>query len=143
MPHWTLDDIPSQTGRTILITGANSGLGYVTARELARRGVHVVLTARDTARGVGALARLRVELAGASAEVRRLDLADLESAREFARGLVADGVPVDVLVNNAGIMMPPWILSPSPTSYSDSNSTAGCGPAVPRYAASWPIPGTP
>jgi NAD(P)-dependent dehydrogenase (short-subunit alcohol dehydrogenase family) len=111
MPQWTFADMPSQAGRTVLVTGANSGLGYVTARQLAHCGAHVVLTARDPLRGAGALARLRAEVPHASVELRRLDLADLESVRELAGRLVADGVAVDVLVNNAGVMMPPRTLS--------------------------------
>lgn len=97
--EWTAADLPAQTGRTIVITGATSGLGAVTARELARAGAHVVLAVRDTRRGE-ALAR---GLSG-SAEVRRLDLADLSSVREFAEGWAG---PLDVLVNNAGVMAIP------------------------------------
>ncbi|MEV7617116.1 oxidoreductase [Streptomyces sp. NPDC089799] len=106
--RWTADDIPDQSGRTVLVTGANSGLGYVTARELARRGAHVILTARNADKGRAALAGLRGELPGASAELRLLDLADLDSVRAFADAL---DTPVDVLVNNAGIMMPPRSLT--------------------------------
>ncbi|MFJ9456265.1 oxidoreductase [Kitasatospora sp. NPDC101447] len=96
---WTAADLPAQTGRTIVVTGATSGLGAVTARELARAGAHVVLAVRDTRRGE-ALAR---GLSG-STEVRRLDLADLSSVREFAEGWHG---PLDVLVNNAGVMAIP------------------------------------
>ncbi|WP_331728110.1 oxidoreductase [Streptomyces sp. NBC_00158] len=106
--RWTADDIPDQTGRTVLVTGANSGLGYVTARELARRGAHVILTARNADKGRAALNGLRGELPEASAELRPLDLADLDSVRAFADAL---DTPVDVLVNNAGIMMPPRSLT--------------------------------
>lgn len=106
--RWTADDIPDQTGRTVIVTGANSGLGYVTARELARHGAHVILTARNADKGRAALDRLRGELAAPSLELRALDLADLNSVHDFADALDA---PVDVLVNNAGIMMPPRTLS--------------------------------
>ncbi|MCI3927882.1 oxidoreductase [Streptomyces sp. AN091965] len=106
--RWTADDIPDQTGRTVIVTGANSGLGYVTARELARHGAHVILTARNADKGRAALDRLRGELVAPSLELRALDLADLNSVRDFADTLDA---PVDVLVNNAGIMMPPRTLS--------------------------------
>ncbi|MFJ1708473.1 oxidoreductase [Kitasatospora sp. NPDC088346] len=100
-PHekWSAADLPPQTGRTIVVTGATSGLGAVTARELARAGAHVVLAVRDTARGE----RLAQTLPG-STEVRRLDLADLSSVRAFAAAW--DG-PLDVLVNNAGVMAVP------------------------------------
>jgi NAD(P)-dependent dehydrogenase (short-subunit alcohol dehydrogenase family) len=99
MTHWTTDDIPAQTGRTVVVTGATSGLGLETARALAAKGARVVLAVRDVDRGSAVAA----ELPG-SAEVRRLDLADLESVRTFAAEW--DG-PLDVLVNNAGIMMVP------------------------------------
>src|SRR4051812_14939406 len=96
--RWSAADIPDQAGRTVLVTGANSGLGEVTARELAARGATVVLACRDLAKGDAAAARM----AGA-VSVRRLDLADLDSVRRFAD---ATG-PVEVLVNNAGVMAPP------------------------------------
>src|SRR3954447_10864193 len=96
---WTIADIPPQTGRTVAITGANSGLGLATARALAAAGARVVLAVRDTARGEQAAAGLTGEV-----EVRQLDLADLSSVRAFAAGWSGD---LDVLVNNAGIMAVP------------------------------------
>ena len=98
MAKWTVADIPDQTGRTIVVTGANSGLGAVTATELARAGAHVVVACRDTAKGERAAARMP-----GSAEVRRLDLADLASVGEFAAGTGQ----IAVLVNNAGVMATP------------------------------------
>jgi NAD(P)-dependent dehydrogenase (short-subunit alcohol dehydrogenase family) len=97
--RWSAADIPSQTGRTAVVTGANSGLGLATARELARAGARVVLAVRDLARGEQAAATL-----DGDAEVRRLDLADLDSVRSFAGQWSGT---IDVLVNNAGIMMVP------------------------------------
>lgn len=94
---WTAADLPSQEGRTVVVTGANSGLGAVTARELARAGARVIVACRDTAKG-------RSVAADFGGDVRELDLADLDSVRAFA-GTV-DG-PVDVLVNNAGVMATP------------------------------------
>jgi NAD(P)-dependent dehydrogenase (short-subunit alcohol dehydrogenase family) len=111
-PGWTTSDIPDQTGRTALVTGANSGLGLVTARELARKGATVVMAVRDTAKGDAAADAIRAEIPGALLDVRRLDLADLDSVRSFAAGLLAGDAGVDVLVNNAGVMMPPRSLSP-------------------------------
>jgi NAD(P)-dependent dehydrogenase (short-subunit alcohol dehydrogenase family) len=99
MTSWSTADIPSQAGRTVVVTGANSGLGLVTARELARAGARVVLAVRDPARGERAAATMSGHV-----EVRRLDLADLRSVRAFAAGWSGD---LDVLVNNAGIMMVP------------------------------------
>ncbi len=98
---WTAADLPDQRGRTIVITGANSGLGLETARAFVRAGAHVVLAVRDEARGAAAAGTL----AGAgSSEVRRLDLADLASVRGFAEHWDR---PLDVLVNNAGVMAVP------------------------------------
>lgn len=95
MADWTAADLPSFAGRTVVVTGANAGLGEVTARELARVGARVILAVRDTGKGRAAAARMTGQ-----AEVRELDLQDLGSVGRFADGL--DGV--DVLVNNAGIM---------------------------------------
>ncbi|PZT69528.1 short-chain dehydrogenase [Streptomyces sp. SW4] len=106
MAGWSVRDIPGQDGRVAVVTGANSGLGYVVARELARRGARVVLACRSERRGSEALARLGAEVPGARAEMRRLDLADLGSVREFAGGLPYGHV--DLLVNNAGVMALPY-----------------------------------
>jgi NAD(P)-dependent dehydrogenase (short-subunit alcohol dehydrogenase family) len=111
-PGWTATDIPDQTGRTAVVTGANSGLGLVTARELARRGATVVMAVRDTAKGDAAADAIRAEIPAARLDLRRLDLADLDSVRTFAAGLLASGFGPDVLVNNAGVMMPPRSLNP-------------------------------
>ncbi|MDP9869771.1 MULTISPECIES: oxidoreductase [Streptosporangium] len=104
-PAWTFGSIPDQSGRLAVVTGANSGIGHVTARELARRGAHVVLACRDPGRGRLALDRLRDEVPGARAELRRLDLGSLESVREFAAAWDHDRL--DLLVNNAGVAMVP------------------------------------
>ncbi|MFD8303789.1 oxidoreductase [Streptomyces sp. NPDC059690] len=93
---WNISDIPDQTGRTAVVTGANSGLGIATVEALAGAGAHVVLAVRDPARGSAAAARVN-----GSVEVRRLDLADLASVREFAAQWQGD---LDLLVNNAGVM---------------------------------------
>lgn len=104
---WTLSRMPDQTGRLAVVTGANSGLGFLTARELARKGARVIMTARDEGRGERALARIRAELPDAAVELRRLDLADLVDVAAFSEMLLAEGRPLDLLINNAGIMMPP------------------------------------
>lgn len=104
--RWTPDAIPSQSGRLAVVTGANSGIGYVTARELAGRGAHVVLACRSRERGREAMERLQAEIPGAQAQLRLLDLADLNSVRRFARDWSHDRV--DLLVNNAGIAMVPF-----------------------------------
>lgn len=105
---WTAADIPDQTGRRAIVTGANSGLGYETALALAARGAEVTMAVRDTAKGDAAAARIRALAPQAKVEVRRLDLADLASIDEFAwlwREAHPEGV--DLLINNAGIMAIP------------------------------------
>jgi NAD(P)-dependent dehydrogenase (short-subunit alcohol dehydrogenase family) len=99
MSTWTAADLPSQQGRTVIVTGANSGIGLVTARELARAGAHVILAVRNTSKGEAAAADI-----GHGAEVCPLDLASLDSVRAFAAGITA---PVAVLINNAGVMALP------------------------------------
>jgi NAD(P)-dependent dehydrogenase (short-subunit alcohol dehydrogenase family) len=104
--RWTTRDIPDQTGRRVVVTGATSGLGFHTALELARHGAAVVLGVRDVDRGREAAERIRAEARGADVAPSRLDLADLSSVREFAGDVGRDRV--DVLVNNAGVMaLPP------------------------------------
>ncbi|WP_329409633.1 oxidoreductase [Streptomyces sp. NBC_00704] len=106
MAGWSVRDIPGLGGRVAVVTGANSGLGYVTSRELARRGARVVLACRSEARGSEAVARLREDVPGAEVEFGRLDLGDLSSVREFASALPCERL--DLLVNNAGVMAMPY-----------------------------------
>src|ERR1700733_7543457 len=102
---------PDQAGKLIVVTGANSGTGREAARRLAAAGATVVMAVRTVAKGERARAEILAEIqagpGGARLEVRRVDLADLASVREFADGLRAEGTPVDVLINNAGVMAPP------------------------------------
>jgi NAD(P)-dependent dehydrogenase (short-subunit alcohol dehydrogenase family) len=99
--------LPDQAGQLIVVTGANSGTGREAARRLAAAGASVVMAVRTVAKGEQARAEILAQHPGSRLEVRRVDLADLASVREFADGLLADGTPVDVLVNNAGVMAPP------------------------------------
>jgi len=99
MSQWTAADLPSFSGRTVIVTGANSGLGLVTARELVRVGAKTILAVRNTTKGEQAAATMTGDV-----EVRKLDLQDLASVRAFADGV--DGA--DVLINNAGIMAVPY-----------------------------------
>ncbi|GAA1890283.1 oxidoreductase [Streptomyces durmitorensis] len=109
--RWTAEQIPDQTDRVFVVTGANSGLGLATTRALARQGGHVILAVRDEEKGRGAVSEITAEHPAASLEVRRLDLADLDSVRGFADQLHADHPRLDVLINNAGVMAPPRTLS--------------------------------
>ncbi|MEU6357610.1 oxidoreductase [Streptomyces sp. NPDC047072] len=106
MAGWSASDIPDQRGRVAVVTGANSGIGYVTARELARRGARVVLACRSEARGTEAVRRIAAEVPCSTVELLRLDLADLASVREFADTFPYDRL--DLLVNNAGVMALPY-----------------------------------
>ncbi|MGH2743469.1 MAG: oxidoreductase [Thermoleophilaceae bacterium] len=104
---WTAERIPDQSGRTAIVTGANSGLGLVTARELAHAGAHVVLACRDTQKGEAARRECERAVPGGELELERLDLASLDSVREFAKRYRAGHDGLDLLVNNAGVMATP------------------------------------
>ena len=112
MSQWTLNDIPPQIGKRFIITGGNSGIGYFAAVELARRGAVVVLACRDPERGRAALKLLKTDAASPAsaaeqAELADLDLASLASVQAFAERELARGLPLDGLINNAGVMAPP------------------------------------
>lgn len=109
--RWNRSDIPDQTGRTVLVTGANSGLGYLTSLELAGRGANVIMTARDQERGRQARASILATHPNGSVELRQLDLANLDEVKEFASQLLNENRRVDILINNAGVMMPPHSLT--------------------------------
>jgi NAD(P)-dependent dehydrogenase (short-subunit alcohol dehydrogenase family) len=108
---WTAADIPDQSGRVAVVTGANSGLGLITARELARAGAKVVLACRNTAKGEAAASEVKAAVAGADVGVAELDLADLTSVRGFAARLADDHERLDLLILNAGVMAPPRRLT--------------------------------
>lgn len=107
MDAWTVDAIGDLTGKRCLITGANSGIGFETARVLAKHGAQVMLACRSPERGQAAKEQISAETKNENVSFLRLDLADLKQVRECAAGLVETGDPIDVLVNNAGLMMPP------------------------------------
>jgi NAD(P)-dependent dehydrogenase (short-subunit alcohol dehydrogenase family) len=105
--RWTAERIPDQSGRTAVVTGANSGLGLVTARELARAGARVVLGCRNSEKGEVALRECEAAASGAELELEELDLASLDSVRGFAERVRATHDGLDLLINNAGVMATP------------------------------------
>jgi NAD(P)-dependent dehydrogenase (short-subunit alcohol dehydrogenase family) len=107
MSKWTTADIPDQTDRTAVITGANTGLGYETAAALADKGAHVVLAVRNVEKGKEAAQRIEARTPGARVAVQELDLTSLDSIRATAEQLRADYSSIDLLINNAGVMMTP------------------------------------
>jgi NAD(P)-dependent dehydrogenase (short-subunit alcohol dehydrogenase family) len=104
---WSEADIPDQSGRTAVVTGANSGIGYETARALAAKGARVVLACRSEDKGRDAERRVRAAAPAADVRFEPLDLGALASVRAFAEKLSAEEPRLDLLINNAGIMMPP------------------------------------
>lgn len=108
MSSWTPDDIPDQTGRTAIVTGANSGIGFVAALELARHGARVLLTGRSESSGNGAADAIRQQVQGADVKWERLDLADLGSVRSFADAFTDQNDALDLLINNAGVAFVPY-----------------------------------
>ncbi|MDY6870657.1 MAG: SDR family NAD(P)-dependent oxidoreductase [Actinomycetota bacterium] len=102
---WTAAHVPDQEGRVAVITGANTGIGYEAAAVLAGKGAHVVLAVRNTDKGDAAAGRIRSALPHADVSVRELDLTSLDSIRAAADGLRADYPRIDLLINNAGVMM--------------------------------------
>jgi NAD(P)-dependent dehydrogenase (short-subunit alcohol dehydrogenase family) len=107
MGGWDVDDMPDQHGRTVLVTGANSGLGLRTSEALASKGALVLLACRDPQRGTDARDAVAAKASGPKPELVQLDLADLASVRRAADEVAGRGEPLDVLVNNAGVMALP------------------------------------
>lgn len=104
---WTTKDMPSLVGRTVLVTGANSGLGYESALALAAKGARVVLTGRSLAKLNEAVKKIRHEVPAANLETGLVDLSDLDNIGGFAQSYIADIGTLDLLINNAGVMFPP------------------------------------
>jgi NAD(P)-dependent dehydrogenase (short-subunit alcohol dehydrogenase family) len=104
---WTVDDIPDQTGRVAVVTGANGGLGLVTTRALAAKGAEVIMAARHPARTERAVEEIRAAVPGARLDVVPLDLASLQSVRACAERIASGRRSIDLLVNNAGVMAIP------------------------------------
>jgi NAD(P)-dependent dehydrogenase (short-subunit alcohol dehydrogenase family) len=105
---WTAEDIPDQHARTAIVTGANSGLGRIVARELARHGARVVIASRDSAKGAEAAKAITAAYPSSTVEAAKLDLANLGSVRAFADRIRTGNEHIDLLVNNAGVMAAPY-----------------------------------
>jgi NAD(P)-dependent dehydrogenase (short-subunit alcohol dehydrogenase family) len=105
---WTTADIPDLTGKVIIVTGANSGIGYEAAKEFTRKGAQTILACRNMEKAETALAQIRDEIPDAQAEIMQLDLSRLDSVRAFVDTFKAKYDRLDVLLNNAGIMMVPY-----------------------------------
>jgi len=108
MSNWTQENIPDQTGKVIIVTGANSGIGYETAKALAEKSATVVMACRNRDKARRAAEELRRVLPDARLDIIRLDLADLETVHDFAEQFKTRYSRLDLLINNAGIMIPPY-----------------------------------
>src|SRR5690348_14914942 len=110
--RWTEADVPDQAGRVAIVTGANTGLGFDTARVLAQKGASVVLAVRDVQKGAAAAERIRAQAPSADVRVQALDLGSLVSVRGAAAALRQEYPRIDLLINNAGVMIPPKAVTP-------------------------------
>ena len=108
MHKWTFDDIPDQAGRTAIVTGANTGIGFETARMLAQKGAEVIVACRDAQKGKAAVERITTLQASGRVSFAQLDLSDLESVAAFAQWFQASHSRLDLLINNAGVMATPF-----------------------------------
>jgi NAD(P)-dependent dehydrogenase (short-subunit alcohol dehydrogenase family) len=111
MKKWTANDIPDQSGRVVLITGANSGIGFECTRALAKKGATVVMACRSAHKGNDARKQLLQEIPDAKLVVIELDLSDLDSVRTFAEVFQRSYGKLDILMNNAGVMIPPYTIT--------------------------------
>ena len=107
MSHWTFDSIPDQSGRVAIVTGANTGIGFETASMLAQKGAEVVLACRSSAKGQSAVDRIQAGQPAGSAKLQMLDLSDLESVGTFSTEFRDRHDRLDLLILNAGVMVPP------------------------------------
>ena len=107
-PKWTASDIPDLTDKVALVTGANSGLGFETTKALAAKNARVVMACRNMTKGKAAARTIKKELPGAKLEVMPLDLSSLDSVKAFANLVLRRFPAIDLLINNAGVMIPPY-----------------------------------
>jgi len=106
--NWTTENIPDQSGRVVIVTGANSGIGFEAAKALAEKNAEIIFAVRNQSKGDAAVAQLQAEYPKAKLSVRILDIANLASVKDFAEQFHQDYNQLDLLINNAGIMVPPY-----------------------------------
>jgi len=109
--NFAFSDIPDLDGKVVIITGGNTGIGYVTAREMARKNAHVFVASRNKERGEAAVEKIKAETGKTKVELLLLDLQDLKSVKQSAENFLAKNLPLHILVNNAGIMASPFRLT--------------------------------
>ncbi|CAG8555147.1 6151_t:CDS:2 [Funneliformis caledonium] len=109
--HFTTEKIPDLTGKVAIVTGGNTGIGYITARELARKNAHVFIASRNKERGEGAVEKIRKETGNNQVEYLYLDLVNLKNVKKSAENFLSKNLPLHLLINNAGIMATPWSLT--------------------------------
>jgi NAD(P)-dependent dehydrogenase (short-subunit alcohol dehydrogenase family) len=105
---WTTENIPDQSGKIVIVTGANSGIGYEAARALALKGATVIMACRSLEKGETAASQIRSQKPKGQVILKQLDLADLGSVRKFAEAFFAEYQQLDILINNAGVMATPY-----------------------------------
>lgn len=106
--RWTAENIPSQKGKVVIVTGSSSGIGYEAARVLANKGAKVILAIRNMEKGEKAKAKIIEQNNDVDVEVLKIDLSDLSSVKLFANTFVKKYEKLDILINNAGVMIPPY-----------------------------------
>jgi len=109
--HFIFEDIPDLSGKVAIVTGGNTGVGYITARELARKNAHVFVASRSKERGEGAVEKIKKETGNNQVEYLHLNLVDLKNVKQSAESFLAKNLPLHILVNNAGIMATAWSLT--------------------------------
>jgi NAD(P)-dependent dehydrogenase (short-subunit alcohol dehydrogenase family) len=105
---WTVENMPDQTGRVVIVTGSSSGIGFETARVLADKGAKVVIAVRNLEKGSQAMEKILADNSEAALQVMELDLANLKSVESFAENFKKEHSRLDLLINNAGVMIPPY-----------------------------------
>ncbi len=104
---WTNDNIPDQSGKTVIVTGANAGIGFETALALYKKGAHIILACRNLKNAEDAIARIKVQKGPGTMEAVVMDLSSLQSVKKFAENFIQKYTQLDILINNAGVMIPP------------------------------------